>query len=424
MKTKIGSRVVSSLLPRAKPYEVWDTEVPGFLIRVQPSGVMSFFCSYRRPDGRRTRTCLGRTTVMSVSQARDEARVILGKLVQGIDPQKEKQKARVQSLRVFLSQNYGPWVEGNRKTGKKTKNRLERCFVEFLDKQLNEITPWIVEKWRVKRKTDGIAPTTLNRDIGALKSALNRAKEWAMLESNPLVSVRPLKVDKSAIVRFLTPKEEKSLREALLSREEKIRTDRVSGNLWRAERNLPLLLDLNQVTYADYFRPLTLIAMLTGMRRGEVFNLRWENVSFSNRSLFVSGSNSKNGTTRHIPLNNEAFSTLSNWHLQQKSPTIGVVFPGRGGEVVLSDIKHPWETVLGIAKITNFRWHDLRHHFASRLVMAGVDLNTVRELLGHSDLKMTLRYAHLSHATKAQAVEKLDDRYLVSLEEEVTYAER
>jgi site-specific recombinase XerD len=84
---------------------------------------------------------------------------------------------------------------------------------------------------------------------------------------------------------------------------------------------------------------------------------------------------------------------------------------GEGGSVFgVASVKSGWESLLTAAKIENFRFHDLRHHFASRLVMAGVDLNTVRELLGHADLAMTLRYAHLAPEHLAAAVGKLTNQ--------------
>ncbi len=114
--------------------------------------------------------------------------------------------------------------------------------------------------------------------------------------------------------------------------------------------------------------------------------------------------NAKSGKTRYVPLNDEALKTLQHWRSDTESAEW--VFAGRDGKRMLA-IKTSWTGVLQSAAITDFRWHDLRHHFASRLVMKGVDLNTVRDLLGHSDLSMTLRYAHLSPEHKADAVARL-----------------
>ena len=104
------------------------------------------------------------------------------------------------------------------------------------------------------------------------------------------------------------------------------------------------------------------------------------------------------------PLNSEAIHVLKAWRRQSESD--GLVFPGKDGEM-LDNVRKAWAGVLKKAGITNFRWHDLRHHFASRLVMEGVPLNTVRELLGHADLNTTLIYAHLAADHKAEAVQKL-----------------
>ncbi len=107
-------------------------------------------------------------------------------------------------------------------------------------------------------------------------------------------------------------------------------------------------------------------------------------------------------TTRNAKMSNKiAKSALINWLNDTNNQ--GYVFKGVD-EQPIKDIKKAWSNLLKAAKITDFRLHDLRHHFASKLVMVGVDLNTVRELMGHSNLKMTLRYAHLAPEHKAAAV--------------------
>ena len=97
---------------------------------------------------------------------------------------------------------------------------------------------------------------------------------------------------------------------------------------------------------------------------------------------------------------------LARWMDQHPGEDEDLVFPGKDG-APLTNVDSAWGSIVKAVKLQDFHWHDMRHHFASRLVMAGVDLNTVRELLGHADLKMTLRYAHLAPEHKAQAVAKL-----------------
>jgi integrase len=104
-------------------------------------------------------------------------------------------------------------------------------------------------------------------------------------------------------------------------------------------------------------------------------------------------------------MNGEALAALREWHTVTDST--GYVFAGRVKGERLLDVKTAWAPVVKAAALVNFTFHDLRHDFASRLVMQGVDLNTVRELLGHAEIKMTLRYAHLAPAHKAAAVAKL-----------------
>jgi integrase len=268
-----------------------------------------------------------------------------------------------------------------------------------------EINAWLVEKWRAARLKTGAKPVTVNRDLDDLRSVLAKAVAWGLLETHPLVGVKRLRTDANATVRFLDDDEERRLRAALGAREERIRAERDRANAWRAERGYRLLPDLRRVVFADHLKPLVLLSINTGLRRGELFGLTWRHVDLERAILTVAGTTAKSGATRHIPLNDEARAVLEAWR-DQATNLEGLVFPGRDGGR-LDNVRKGWLGVLADAKISRFRWHDQRHHFASRLVMVGVDLNTVRELLGHSTYAMTLRYAHLAPEHKAAAVAKL-----------------
>ncbi|MNC46521.1 Tyrosine recombinase XerD [compost metagenome] len=160
--------------------------------------------------------------------------------------------------------------------------------------------------------------------------------------------------------------------------------------------------NLLQLPFTDHLKPMVLVSLNTGMRRGELFDLKWSAVNFDTKTITAKGDTTKTSDTRHIPMNKETFSVLEDW--KKQSGKSRYVFPSQvGGR--LEDVKSAWIKLLERAAIVGFRWHDMRHDFASRLVMAGVPLNTVRDLLGHSDIKMTLRYAHLAPGTKAAAVE-------------------
>lgn len=126
----------------------------------------------------------------------------------------------------------------------------------------------------------------------------------------------------------------------------------------------------------------------------ELFDLKWSYVNFERRIVTVSAQTAKSRKARHIPLNAEAFETLKAWRSQCDLDNGRVFESGDGAR--FDNVNSSWKKLLEDAKIADFRWHDMRDHFASRLAMGAVDLNTIRELLGHSDYGMTLRYAHLA----------------------------
>ena len=262
-----------------------------------------------------------------------------------------------------------------------------------------------LERLKSNRLKNGISGSTVNRDLGFLRSALTKAVEWGVVSENPLKSLKLVKVPDDKIVRYLDEQEESNLLSALDAREESKRAARDRFNIWQQERHMPVLPSLRDVKFTDHIKPMVLLSLHTGMRQGEVFKLAWTDVDLSASRVKVRGVNAKSGKARFIPLNAVALQALKDWR-SQCNESANLVFPSKDGDK-LDNVKTAWSGLLKAAKIAEFRWHDMRHHFASRLVMSGVDLNTVRELLGHADLKMTLRYAHLGNEFKADAVERL-----------------
>jgi integrase len=144
-----------------------------------------------------------------------------------------------------------------------------------------------------------------------------------------------------------------------------------------------------------------------------MLSLEWRDVNFADRTVMVRAATSKNEKQYYVPLSDLALETLSRWHNQSKrTDPNSLVFPSPKTGKKMDNCNTAWDNLLKQADIENFRWHDMRHDFASQLVMAGVDLNTVRELMGHAALKMTLRYAHVAPENKLQAVKVLDRKRL------------
>ena len=216
---------------------------------------------------------------------------------------------------------------------------------------------------------------TYNRYRTVLSLLYRLEMEHKKVNSNPARLLKPQK-ENDGRVRFLNqyaPDEEARLRELVAAK------------------------------YASHMPELD-IALNSGMRRSEQY-LRsdWNCVDLLRRDLYIP--KSKNGASRHIPLNAEALAAFQ--ELYHRTSGEGPIFVStRGGERLLGP-RHWFEDAVRDAKIKNFTWHDLRHTFASRLVMTGVDLRTVAELMGHKRIQMTMRYAHLAPAHKLAAVEKL-----------------
>lgn len=334
-------------------------------MRIQPSGIMTYYVEYDR--GKRAR--IGRAGVVTLTQARNKAISILAN---GPD----EKETKVHTWKSFLDEEYGPWVELQKKTGKATLTRLKACFSEFNKRKLPDMNTWVLDKWRNARLKKGINPATINRDTIALRAALYQAVAWDKLASNPLAKWKQLKEPEEGPPPHLRYDEEKRLRKALEGK----------GRI----------------------RILALVALNTGMRRGELFGLPWRNVKIADRVITVTGKTAKSDKTRKIPMNQEVVDLLREW--KKETGLDELVFPSEHGGR-LDNVKRAWKTAREAANLPELRFHDLRHTFATNLIQKGVDLETVRDLLGHYDITITQRYLHTTPEHKADAVARLGENY-------------
>jgi len=419
MPTHINGQSVKTLKPTSTPREIRDTEVHGFIYRVNAAkrdgtARRGYYVEY----GRGKRLKIGDGALLTPKRARNLARAVLGAVAEGRDPAKALNEARNPdgaelTLREFLSdaengteQRYGYWVKVQRKTGPATLKRLRACFKSVEHLTLGELGPAVIDRWRTNRM-QLVKAETVNRDLAALRAALGKAVEWGYLPSHPLESFKPLKTDKrKKTQRALTTDEEKRLIQALNAREEKKRTERESANEWRRRRRKTEYRSLDG-RYVDHLTPAVLLSLNTGLRRGELFALTWKDVDLDRGILTVRGETAKSGHTRRIELNKTALAILRRWKLQTGGS--GMVFAGRAGN--LKNLKKSYGAVLEAAKIArdgSVTWHSLRHTFGTRLAAAGVPPHTVQALMGHADLQTTMRYFHVTEDERRSAVDRLN----------------
>ncbi len=425
---KLTAETIAKAKPRAKPYEVRDGgrgHVPGLLLRVQPhpSTVRTYYLQLGR--GKRVR--IGDASTTTLERARVIAKGLRGDDAGGVDVVAEARQAKL-TLGKFIDGDWWDHAQANIASHEIMKGCVKHSFAELLDKPMAEISEIDLARWRKGRndrenqdgsKRKPVNVETMRREITYLRAILNHAVSTGTIASHQLgkykVAATLTDTHSKAKVRFLSPAEEEALRKQLDVREQRIRDERASANKWRRQRKQPLYPAIGPDEFADHIKPLVLLAMNTGLRRGDLFELEWQHVELEHRQIRKVIGKSSHARRKHgkpvtpavLPLSPEAHKILAQLKRQrQRDPASELVFPSPVSGTRLDNIKRAFGEVLKDAKISGFTFHDLRHSFASKLVMAGVDLNTVRELMTHSDIRMTLVYAHLSPDHKAAALEK------------------
>ena len=245
----------------------------------------------------------------------------------------------------------------------------------FSGKFLSEITYYDLEIFRNKRKEtitwrgDQRTDATTNREIGCLRHILSKGTEWGLLKQNPFDIGKSLLVkENNSRLRFLTKEE-----------------------ILKLLSSCPI-----------HLKPIVVTALNTGMRRGELLNLTWNDI----QGDFIYLTKTKSKESRQIPINDDLKNLLKELRIKNHFKSQHVFCDKNGNP--FKEVKRSFNSALMRAGIVDFTFHDLRHTFASWWVMRGGSLRGLKEILGHKDFKMTMRYSHLSKEYQKEEINLLD----------------
>ncbi|MDA2918597.1 tyrosine-type recombinase/integrase [Desulfobacterota bacterium AH_259_B03_O07] len=270
-----------------------------------------------------------------------------------------------------LMDMYLQWAKDNHKAPERDISASKPLLSVFKGKNINSINLWHVEQYKSNRKSIGRKPETINKELGILRRMFNLAVQWKFISSNPLKGLKLLKVPNF---------------------KPRVLKDREFQKLYDSA--------------SKHFKPILLCAYMTGMRRGEIAKLRWEDVDFEDRYIHVV--ESKNNEARSIPVSGMLMNTLK--ELKKSSETDYVFTTHEGKPYTHVTVwKTVWNNALKKSGIEKCRFHDLRHTFISNLIVREKeDFATVMSISGHRDISMLKRYSHTHEEAKKIAISKLE----------------
>ena len=379
---KLTKRIVETVRPGETDLFLWDDDLPGFGLRLRPSGRRSFIVQYRNREGRQRRRVIGRFPIMTVDQARRDARAWLVSaqrgedLAEGVDL--NRRAASVADLCDRFIENH---AKPHKKVGSAAEDKrlIERHVKPAVgSRKAASVGPGDIERLH---KSLGATPYQANRVLALLTTVFNQAElelrkarpDWI----NPCRKVKRYKEEKRR--RYLSSAELAELGKALVVAE--------AEGLATAEAVAAIRL-----------------LIFTGCRRGEILSLEWDQVDIAARRLRLA--DSKTGA-KDVHLSPPAIEVLRGLRPREGNP---YVIPGRRKGAPLQNLKDAWARIRDRAKLRNLRLHDLRHSFASVGAGAGLSLPIIGALLGHSQPATTARYAHLAADPLQEAVDLVGAR--------------
>jgi integrase len=411
---KLTQKFIDSIVV-TKPTAFTDSTLTGFQLTVSPAGSKTYYYKFSQ-RGRQIKRNLGKHPVTTLKDAKSNYLKLYEELNRGVN-----QSHKRMSVRDFFDSYYKPYLLAKNKSARDSFNTLENHFLSWMgDKAIEDITVSELALWRDKRISSGISPNTVKRNLTEIKAMFNYlSNELGFLAENPLVKLK-------------SPKEVEAKKKLYLTKDEYKRVlDTVSRyidafNIYTAPANFierdftrygvnnryELVLKLTGLNIRQhvfpYYLPVAInIALFTGLRKSEIFGLRWSDFDFTNRLLTLQATQTKAQRRRVVALSEKLVEELlllerATEYYVQLSPN-AYVFPVRDTKKAMARFQK--ETGLDY----KIGWHHFRHNFASTLVLKEVPLHLVMSLMGHSKLETTQRYLSVRTDDLKGAVAVLDE---------------
>lgn len=322
-----------------------------------------YWLAYRDLGGKIIRKSSGTTN-------QREARALLDECRHAVLKGKQPIIKKIKNHTFFeLTEKYMEWAQ-KQKSFKTKISKINQLIQYFGDMPLRSFDTMVVEQFQTERLRRN-KPATVNRLLATLKHMFTKAVDWEMVEEDVLKKIRRVKLEpeNNRRLEFLSIEQSQELISAC----------------------------------AEHLRPVVVTALNTGMRKEEILSLQWEK-NIDMRHGFIRLLDTKNNERRDLPMNAAVREALG--QIVRRVDVPWVFYDSKTGKRY-GDMKRSFASACRKVGIKNFHFHDMRHTFASQLVMAGVDITTVKELMGHKTLSMTLRYAHLAPSHKVEAVDRL-----------------
>lgn len=357
-----------------KKLDLYDTQIPGFVLEVRPSGGKTWYLRYRDLRGKQLQLRLGDATGITFEQAKQAAQTARAKIILGDNPVQERKALRAVPTLEDFAQRYLSFAQGAKRSWSLDDAILRNHVLpRWAKRHIDEVKQQDIIDLQHGMRARGYAPATTNRVIILLRYMWNLAKKWRVVggENNPT----------NGVALF----EENNQRERYLSAEE-------------AQRLVACVKE-SENTQLQYIVPLLI---LLGCRKRELFDSQWSHFDLERRTWRIPLS--KSGKARHVPLSSDVLTILAQL---PRWPDCPYVLPNPKTHRPYVSVFFSWNTVRVRAGLPDVRMHDLRHSTASFLVNSGRSLYEVQKILGHTQIKTTQRYAHLSQETLLAAVDSL-----------------